>query len=187
MSEMVANKGIIREVYPELKDLRQKLESLAYNLDIKLTDLVNEKGLEDNEAWFNSKYWNDYTVIGDRLFDTTSCPDLYDYESEHEDTMKKISNSEYQLDFYYYNGGTNMEEIFDELVEKADAEYESKDTNKVFYALKKSNGNFVTGAGNSSLTTPRLYLTEENAHKAMKQWPGINYNYEVVKFAEIKE
>lgn len=130
MSEMVANKGIMKEIYPEVKGLREKLQALADELGIKLSELVNEKGLEDNDAWFNSNYWSNYTVIGDRLFDTTNCPDIYDYESDHEDKLKKVGENEYLLDFYYYNGGTCMEEIFEELVDKADAEYESPESEK---------------------------------------------------------
>lgn len=125
MSEMVANKGIMKEIYPEVKGLREKLQALADELGIKLSELVNEKGLEDNDAWFNSNFWSDYTVIGDKLYDTTDCRDIYDYESDHKDILKKVGENEYLLDFYYYNGGTNMEEIFEELVEKADAEYKS--------------------------------------------------------------
>ena len=125
MSEMVANKGIMKEIYPEVKGLREKLQALADELGIKLSELVNKKGLEDNDAWFNSNFWSDYTVIGDKLYDTTDCRDIYDYESDHKDVLKKVGENEYLLDFYYYNGGTNMEEIFEELVDKADAEYES--------------------------------------------------------------
>ena len=130
MSEMVANKGIMKEIYPEVKGLREKLQALANELGIKLSELVNEKGLEDNDAWFNSNFWSDYTVIGDKLYDTTDCRDIYDYESDHKDVLKKVGENEYLLDFYYYNGGTNMEEIFEELVDKADAEYESPELEK---------------------------------------------------------
>lgn len=130
MSEMVANKGIMKELYPEVKGLREKLQALADELGIKLSELVNEKGLEDNDAWFNSNFWSDYTVIADKLYDTTDCPDIYDYESDHKDVLKKVGENEYLLDFYYYNGGTCMEEIFDELKEEADAEYESPQLEK---------------------------------------------------------
>lgn len=124
MSEMVANKGIIKEIYPEVEGVRGKLEALAKDLNVKLSEIVNESALEEyNEALFNSGAWNKYTFIKERLFDTSNCPDIYDYESEHEDTLKKVGDHEYKLDFYYYNGGTNMEEIFEELVDKADEEY----------------------------------------------------------------
>lgn len=53
----------------------------------------------------------------------------------------------------------------------------------VYYAIKMSTGGFVAGAGNSSLPTPRLYLTPQAAENAVKRhWPGIrDRGYTIVR------
>lgn len=53
----------------------------------------------------------------------------------------------------------------------------------VFYAIKMSGDQFVAGSGNSSLPTPRLYLTPQAAENAVKRhWPGIvSRGYTIVR------
>lgn len=191
MSEMVANKGIIKELYPELEGVRDKILQLSKDINVPLDKLIWQGNLDEfvnDYAEFGQDYWHKYMVINNRLFDTTNTPDIYDYESEHVDTIKKIAPSTYEIDLYYYNGGTNMEEIITENINEADEAYESKKSANLFYAIWVEGGwGWVTGAGNSSLPTPRLYLSEEKARNTIeKHWPGlVKQGYKIVPFMEV--
>jgi hypothetical protein len=184
MSEMVKNKGTVKELYAGDGTIKDKLRNLAQELGIKEDELYYPIDENDNYVDWKGNYYRNYEAVGDRLFDVSGAPNQYDYEADGEEEVKKVSEGVYEIDFFYYNGGTSFGELFAENLDKADAEF-SKPSGKTFYAIKRGNGQFATGAGNSSLPTPRLYLTEENAHNAVKRhMPGYADDYTVVKFVE---
>lgn len=175
MSEMVRNYGVIKELFPELETMKEKVEALAKQLNLPIEEVASDWG----DFW-DFKDYNNYTSIKGRLFDTSDAQDEWDWEMEHLDTVTKVGEGEYHLDLYYYNGGTCMEEIVEEFLEKEDDKPVGKTTS--YYAIKRERGDFMTGDGGM----PRMYLSAENAERAVqKHWPGVREtNYKIVEFKE---
>lgn len=120
MSEMVKEDGIITELYPEEKDLNLKLFKLADSLGVDEDDLFYPKDNDDDYIEFKGQSSRDYFVTGNRLFDTTEVTSQYDWDTDEHEDVRKIGPNKYQIDLYYYNGGTSGTELFSENLEKAD-------------------------------------------------------------------
>lgn len=119
MSEMVANKGIIKELYPEVKDIIDKIKQLCADTGLELDKIC---------PFIEDEYidHDDYVLVNGRLFDVSNTPDKYD-DYEGRDYIKKISDTEYEIDMYYYNGGACLQDMIEENLEKADAEFVNTD------------------------------------------------------------
>lgn len=104
MSDMVANRGIIKEVYPEL-ELEDKVAALIKD------GVLNEYNID---RWTDGRIdyidHNDYALIGDRVFNISNARTEYEAANERYN-IKRVSPNELDIDLYYYNGGTDMAEI----------------------------------------------------------------------------
>lgn len=101
---MVANRGIIKEVYPEL-ELEDKVAALIKD------GVLNEYNID---RWTDGRIdyidHNDYALIGDRVFNISNARTEYEAANERYN-IKRVSPNELDIDLYYYNGGTDMAEI----------------------------------------------------------------------------
>lgn len=162
MSEYVRNKGVIQELYPEIETPDEKILQLSMDKIIPLDDLVYI--YDDGTVDWDLTDSEDYSLINDRLFDVSAVPDEYDVEQDQED-IKPLGNGKYEVNLYYYNGGTNMEEIVSRYLQKEESGTASPKS--VLYAIKVNSSYLIPApastqfTGNSILTFP----TEEAANQ----------------------
>lgn len=182
MSETVQHVGTIKELYPEQETMRGKLICLAKSLGIQLSELVDEEDIEEYVD-FNQAYWGDYADINGRLFDITDASRDDIGEGDMQEIMK-IAPGTYKIAMRFYTGGTCLEEMVEEVIEKADKEYDEKSSHKLYYAIKFKDGTFLT---RGSSVAPSLYTTVGRA----RGWANSNYSevngreYDVVVFKEV--
>lgn len=113
MSEMVANKGVIKELHKEEPTLKAKLERLAEDLGLPNEDVFRVHGEND----YDIVNYKDYTIINGRLFDITGARGTYDAD-EYRESIRRLNGTDLEVDLYYYSGGTCMEEIVGEYLSK---------------------------------------------------------------------
>lgn len=115
MSEMQSARGIIKEIYADVPDVKVKIKRLSQDRGIPLDELI----YQDKNGIF---YWEDgiehedYALLDDRLFDISDAKPTYDDEDRED--IEKISDGVYKVDLRYYNGGTDMNEIVEEYLMK---------------------------------------------------------------------
>ena len=175
MSEMVANKGIIKELFPNLKTLAEKVKAEAKRQGVEPEDIASNY-YEDE--WDVNDYRH-YAIISNRLFDISDAPDDDDYG--YSEKIRRLNDTELEIDLYYYNGGTCMEEIVADWLDKE----EKNGKPKVFYAvkmLKFGDGEFWS---RGSSPTPALFLTEGRALGTVKANTAYtDEELEVVRFVQ---
>lgn len=159
MSETVQHVGTIKELYPEQDTMRDKLICLAKSLGIQLSELVVEEDIEEYVD-FNQAYWGDYVDINGRLFDITDASRDDIGEGDMQEIMK-IAPGTYKIAMRFYTGGTCLEEMVEEVIEKADKEYDEKVNHKLYYAVKFKDGGYLTNATGG--IAPALYTTPAKA------------------------
>lgn len=120
MSSMESNRGVVKELYPELKTIQEKILKLADEQGVSVDEVVYP--VEEGDTYIEFKDYDKYHASGERLFDISDAPGDTDFSDERE-TLEKISDTEYKVDFLYYNGDTHFGELFDEHLEAADAAY----------------------------------------------------------------
>lgn len=112
MSEMMRNQGVIKKLStPETtKEVYEKLDN------DKKWDEVDDNGvpsyIEDDR----------YEVVLGCIFDVSDAPDTYDNDGEMNDAVK-LNDTDYRVHAYYYNGGASFNEMLEESIPVADAEY----------------------------------------------------------------
>lgn len=182
MSEMVQNKGVVKELYRDEPTIDAKLAKLADDLDVSIDDIVYPKDEDDKYYEFKDSNDETYHISGDRLFDISGAP--YDGDADDfREYLTKTSDDTYEVDFYYYNGGTYFGEIFDENLREADDAYEDLGPNKVFYAIKFKDGRYWARGSNAS---PSTFSTEGRARgTANNSSVGLDPDsYDIVKLVE---
>lgn len=126
MSSVVSFKGTVKELYPDVETLREKIELLSKDIKVELSDLIMDdiSDISNDEVYWAGSYDDEYMIINGRLFDISATN--YEYEpDEYYDNLSKTGKDTYAVDFLYYNGGTDFTEIFSEKLEKADSDYDS--------------------------------------------------------------
>ena len=108
---MQSNKGIIKELYAEIENPEEKIIQLHLDTEIPFDDLVWVR--DNGEIEWDYIDHDDYALLNYRLFDVSGAPDDDDDYADRE-TITPIGGGAYEIDLYYYNGGTNMEEIVSE-------------------------------------------------------------------------
>ena len=161
MSEMMKNKGVIKELYSEIENPEEKIIQLHFDTNIPFDELVGFYNDEPDWDWVEH---DDYSMIIDRLFDVSGAPDSYDDDGERYD-VRPIGGNLYEVDLYYYNGGTSMEELIGDYLLKEE-EDEVKQSS-VFYAVKIDDLYFLPATGRAQAETPRLFATELEAKMTM--------------------
>lgn len=119
MSEMIKNKGLVKELYANLEGARAKFEALAKELNKPVEEIVY---LDDEKGYVDIIDYGTYAFVNNRLFDVSGAPDIYDYDADGQEDVKKVGEGLYEVDFYYYNGGTGFEELLSHNLNKADEE-----------------------------------------------------------------
>lgn len=183
MSEMVKNKGIIKELYPNIENPEEKIIYLHNDTEIPFDELVGFYNDEPDWDWINH---DDYSMILNRLFDVSNVPDSYDDDGERYDVVS-LGNGNYEIDLYYYNGGTNMEELIAEHLEKEEAgDVKPK---MQFFAIEFE-GNILagqTGIAGPTYQGPTVFASEAVAHSYMSMAYGVTKDtYKVIELFETR-
>lgn len=174
MSEMVRQRGIIKKL------------SNQDNLMEVFNKLVAEGKIDKTQADIDGDYigWiaeDEYEVINGCLFDVSGAPKKYDDE-DYVEEGEKLNDTDYRVHLYWYNGGDSP---IDDIIKRADEEYEVKTQEPVFYAVRTLNGDFMQRAGSAA---PALFTSEARAHSMVRLNRPATYEdgYEVVRFGELK-
>ena len=179
MSDMQRNRGIIKRISTKenAKEVFDKLVS---------DKIVEPKWCDFDENSVQYIDHEDYVVVDGAIFDVSGAPDERDPSDDDVNEAERLNDTDYRIHAYFYNGGGSLAEMLDKSIPRADAAYIEKGIGTEFFAIKKANGQFLCGAGNSSLPTPRLYLSEENAKNAVERhFRGIaSDGYKIVKLVE---
>lgn len=115
MSGYELAKGRIVELFPELDTPEKKIRALAEFQHISLNDLI----YKDREGNYEFDYieHENYMLADNRLFDISDAIPGSNADPEHQN-ITKIDTGVYDIDLYYYNGGTDMVEIVDKHLRK---------------------------------------------------------------------
>lgn len=119
MSEMTQNKGVIKQIGVG-KTLNEIVDELIAEDKVQPEDIDI---YEDKVEYIGN---GNYAVIGDRVFDVSNAPDEYGM-NEDRYNVQRISDTELEIDLYYYNGGGCLEDIVGEWLineEKSNAKIE---------------------------------------------------------------
>lgn len=178
---MQSNKGIIKELYAEIENPEEKIIQLHLDTEIPFDDLVWVR--DNGEIEWDYIDHDDYALLNYRLFDVSGAPDDDDDYADRE-TITPIGGGAYEIDLYYYNGGTNMEEIVSEYLEKEELGVMPEIS--VFYAVKIDGKYFLPGAPHFNIRSPQLFETELQAVNHMKTYQAevAEENFKVVAFRE---
>lgn len=182
MSQMQANRGIIKELYADIENPEEKIIQLHLDTMIPFDDLVWIR--ESGEIEWDYIEHDDYAMLNYRLFDVSGAPDDDDYSGDRND-IRPLGGGEYEVDLYYYNGGTNMEELVEEYLEK-EAAGVMPDIS-VFYTVKINKSYFLPNPTQQfNIQAPMFFQTEQQAVQHMKQFQAelSESNYKVVAFRE---
>lgn len=181
MSEMQSNRGVVKELYLEIENPEEKIIQLHFDTKIPFDDLI--WFYEDEPQW-NYIENQDYMLVLDRLFDVSEAPDTDDSNGER-DEIKKVSENRYEIDFYYYNGGTNLNELFADGLEAADKAFEAP--KMAFYGIIFEN-QFLTGQTGIAGPTyqgPTVFAAEGIARSYMEQVYGVDADqYQIVTLVQ---
>jgi hypothetical protein len=117
MSEMVRHRGIIKKLSNDKQSTIDVYKQLVADgkIDPKW-DEVSDSGLPE---WIESR---DYTIVNNCIFDISGAPREYDGEDDVNDAVR-LSETEYRIHSYFYNGGASLDEMLEESIPKADAAY----------------------------------------------------------------
>lgn len=118
---MVRNQGVIKRLSTIETSPQVYKQLIAEGHEPKF-DEVDEHGAP---TYMDS---DDYTVINGCIYDISGAPNSYDSEGELNEATK-ISDTEYRIHAYYYNGGADLSEMLDESLPRADKAYENKKRN----------------------------------------------------------
>lgn len=141
MSEMQFNKGKVKELFMGVGlTAIEKAKLLAEELKIKPEELfwIDDEEDPDSYIGFQGDYDKTYEVANGRLFDISGAPSEY-FNSEQREYAKYLGNGEYEVDFIYYNGGTDFSELFGEYLQRQ--ELGQTDTQKYFVKFREYNDN----------------------------------------------
>lgn len=105
MSEMQSARGIIKEIYMTLPDIKAKVKALSEDKNIPLDKLIYGDEYDYIEH-------DDYAILDNRLFDISAAKPNYDDNDRV--VINPLGEGNYYVDLRYYNGGTCFEEIVEE-------------------------------------------------------------------------
>ena len=112
MSEVNTIKGKLREVYNKEKVSVIELMKMILNENNIEYNVGDEDNIKDS---FYDRFYDDYVIVGDRMFHVESRKDL-----REEDIFEASRNSDGTYDFLvqFYNGGCSFGEAIEEAMKK---------------------------------------------------------------------
>lgn len=122
---MVRHRGIIKKLSTDKESSLEVYKQLI--AEGKIEDKWHELDDDGTPRYLDT---DNYTVVGDCIFDITGAPREYDGEDDVNDA-ERLNETDYRIHSYFYNGGASLAEMLDESIPKADANYQvSEDLEK---------------------------------------------------------